>query len=174
MPRAPRDTYKAHQHWVYEAHQQKEARALGDKLGLSFPNGSAGGPESDFMYPIRRLVVTGQDTPSNMRLLFGTSSISNMTPYHEARRLVLIDELSGVSSSAAGNLDQGCPYWSPRPASREETEEIEKLLRFERKYKDILPCALGGSKHQHGRKISVESDEGYGRGESASPRRRYS
>lgn len=50
MPRQPRDTYKAHQHWVYEAHQQKEARALGDKLGLSFPNGSAGGPESDFMY----------------------------------------------------------------------------------------------------------------------------
>jgi len=49
MPRTPRDTYKAHQHWVYEAHQQAEARALGDKLGLSFPNGSAGGPESDFM-----------------------------------------------------------------------------------------------------------------------------
>lgn len=49
MPRQPRDTYKAHQHWVYEAHQQKEARALGDKLGLFFPNGSAGGPESDFM-----------------------------------------------------------------------------------------------------------------------------
>lgn len=109
-----------------------------------------------------------------MRLLFGTSSVSNMVPYHEARRLVLIDELSGVSSSPAGDLDQGCPYWSPRPASREESEEIEKLLRFERKYKEILPCALGGSKHHHGRKISVESDEGYGRGESASPRRRYS
>lgn len=109
-----------------------------------------------------------------MRLLFGTSSTTNLTPYHEARRLVLIDELSGVSSSAAGHLDQGCPYWSPRPASREESQEIEKLLRFERKYKEMLPCALGGSKHQHGRKISVESDEGYGRGESASPRRRYS
>ncbi|KAJ0121971.1 hypothetical protein J7T55_002482 [Diaporthe amygdali] len=99
-----------------------------------------------------------------MRLLFGTSSVSNMVPYHEARRLVLIDELSGVSSSPAGDLDQGCPYWSPRPASREESEGIEKLLRFERKYKEILPCALGGSKHHHGRKISVESDEGYGRG----------
>lgn len=50
MPRTPKETYKAHQHWVYEAHQQQEARALGDKLNLSFPNGSAGGPESNFMY----------------------------------------------------------------------------------------------------------------------------
>ncbi|KAI3391733.1 hypothetical protein diail_6849 [Diaporthe ilicicola] len=49
MPRTPRDTYKAHQHWVHEAHHQQGARALGDKLNLAFPNGSAGGPESDFM-----------------------------------------------------------------------------------------------------------------------------
>lgn len=104
-----------------------------------------------------------------MRLLFGTSEISNTAAYHEARRMVLINELSGVS--AGENLDQGCPYWSPRPASREESQDIEKLLQFEKKYKDILPCALGGKKHQYGRKVSVESDEGYGQSESASPRR---
>ena len=57
----------AWQYWNHEAHTKPEACALATRLGLEIPQGRA----YAMTYPMRRLIVTGEDTPENKAILFG-------------------------------------------------------------------------------------------------------
>ncbi|ORY56421.1 uncharacterized protein BCR38DRAFT_414572 [Pseudomassariella vexata] len=144
MPRRPSITVQAQHHWVYEAHLNEEARALAESLNLNLPQGSPGGLESSLLYPLRRLIVTGQDTLGNMQLLFGVTTVPDL--HAEAREIVLVDSAAHMnvpSAPIAGSLDDGCPYWAPRPASPEEEDEIRRHSEFSRNYAAMLPWASG-------------------------------
>lgn len=76
-------------------------------------------------YPMRRLVITGKDTPENFRILFGTDQLDKL--HKEQRRDVLLMHAQQHGSPAAkmsGFYDEGCPGFTPRPSSAAEEEEL--------------------------------------------------
>ncbi|KAK0706377.1 hypothetical protein B0T26DRAFT_726366 [Lasiosphaeria miniovina] len=90
-------------------------------------------------YPLRRLVVTGTDTPENFSLLFGSQQIPD--GHAETRKEVFMAAETPAGSPMAamgGFYDQGCPRWSPRPASEEEEKEIQKQVEFSRTFSSFL------------------------------------
>lgn len=88
---------------------------------------------------MRRLVVTGQDSPDNLRMLFGTDSVPDI--HAEVRKMVLMSGAAqhGSPSQRLGSyLDEGCPYWAPRPPNDEEREAIRKQEEFSKVHARIL------------------------------------
>ncbi|KAK5719412.1 hypothetical protein LTR15_007935 [Elasticomyces elasticus] len=78
--------------------------------------------------PIRRLVVTGKDIPENFRLFFGPVSSRLSVPHFEYRMQVLLDPPPGSwVYTHVTPLDEGSPYWSPRPASASEQIDIDEI-----------------------------------------------
>ncbi|KAK8016725.1 hypothetical protein PG993_014914 [Apiospora rasikravindrae] len=137
MARSRASAFKAQQYWVYEAHQREEACDLARQLNLALPNGSPGGNECDIMYPLHRLVITGQDTLPNLHLLFGPASDALAEPHARARQTVLLNARSGL-------LDDEAPYIRPRKASRAEQDELSRQLQFGKEYRGLLPHCFGG------------------------------
>lgn len=78
------------------------------------------------MYPMFRLVATGEDTPKNMDTLFGPNSSANLANIHrECRMSVLMRPPPSPGSAHTvpkGPMNEGCPYWTPREASKEEQD----------------------------------------------------
>ncbi|KAK8009102.1 hypothetical protein PG991_011653 [Apiospora marii] len=142
MARSRASAYKAQQYWVYEAHKREEACDLARQLNLGLPSGSPGGNECDIMYPLHRLVITGQDTTPNLRLLFGPAADSSSLtePHARARQTVLLHARSG------GLADDEAPYIRPRKASRAEQDELGRRLQFGREYRGLLPHCFGGTR----------------------------
>lgn len=79
--------------------------------------------------PLRRLVVTGNDSPKNVQVLFGPNWQASMQDlYVENRMEVLLNPPHGSPSYAVNVLlDNGGPSWSPRPASDEEQTRIGEI-----------------------------------------------
>ncbi|KAI0484357.1 hypothetical protein GGR56DRAFT_668936 [Xylariaceae sp. FL0804] len=116
---APAGAPAAVRHYVEVAPRDARARALALRVGLALPpaeekgegEGEGGGGLADFgglMAPMRRLVVTGNDTPENLRLFFGDGNVDDI---HEQCRI--------------SHYDRGCPTWAPRPASAKERESLQ-------------------------------------------------
>ncbi|KAK5682036.1 hypothetical protein LTR17_027418, partial [Elasticomyces elasticus] len=85
-------------------------------------------------YLLRRLIVTGKDTAENMRLLFGPLSSKLMLTYREIRLQVLLDPPKGSmthSWTRMFGLDNGCPVWSPRPATEAEQRDAQKIRHMQ-------------------------------------------
>lgn len=63
-------------YWNDTAHKKSDTRALAARLGLQLPDGLAPGIESGLMYPMRRLIIAGEDTPekqsSSVRAILGS------------------------------------------------------------------------------------------------------
>ncbi|KAH6606335.1 hypothetical protein Trco_005488 [Trichoderma cornu-damae] len=116
----------AFDHWNYQAYQKADARALAASVGMNIPTPQAQGHglECGLMYPIRRLVVTGKDTPENFRILFGTDQLGTL--HKEQRRNVLmsLQQRGSPAAKLQGFYDRGCPEFTPRPASDAEKEEL--------------------------------------------------
>lgn len=124
--------------WNDEACKDARARALAESIGLEFPT-TMYSFKAGLKYPLRRLVVTGTDTPENFGLLFGSQEIPE--GHAETRKEVLMAAgMSAGSPMAAmgGFYDQGCPRWSPQPASEEEEKEIQKQVEFSRAFSSFL------------------------------------
>ena len=75
------------------------------------------------------------DTEENLRLLFGPDWAQMMDIHEQARMHVLITPAPGSPAhTLSGWLDQGCPFWSPRPATETEkgrlrmVEEMKALM----------------------------------------------
>ena len=88
---------------------------------------------------MRRLVVTGQHNPDNFRILFGIDSVPDT--HAEARKMVLMSgsaEHGSPNQMLGGYLDEGCPYWAPRPPNDEEREAIRKQEEFSKVHARIL------------------------------------
>ncbi|KAI6082766.1 hypothetical protein F4821DRAFT_206245 [Hypoxylon rubiginosum] len=104
-----------------------QARAIAREIGITLPISN-----SEFRglnFPMRRLVVTGKDTPENLSLFFGQHN--SVQEVHKNVRLeVLLRPPPGspmyVLSTSTG-ADENCPSWTPREPSAAESVEIEEI-----------------------------------------------
>ena len=102
-------------------------------FNLSFPL-----PDTDIYftsYPIRRLVVTGKDTPGNLSLIFGQSPTREIKKTQKDQRMeALLRPPPGSPDHAMSSnlqLDVDCPPWTPREPSPEEDLEVTKIRNMQ-------------------------------------------
>ena len=80
-------------------------------------------------YPVRRLVLTGEDNPDNFTTLLGPlwQSVESKL-IKETRIDVLLCPPPGSPNHAVSeHLDAGSPRWTPRPPNAEEEAELGKV-----------------------------------------------
>ncbi|KAF7504777.1 hypothetical protein GJ744_001710 [Endocarpon pusillum] len=119
-------------YWLHSVHKNAEAQQLASRLQLEFPHGEMRGCKSGMMYPMRRLVIAGEDNPANFALLFGPNWERNeqIREIQERARITLL--LAPPTASPAGMsaacLDEGYTGpWRPRPPTREEEAKIQQV-----------------------------------------------
>jgi hypothetical protein len=90
--------------------------------------------------PIRRLIVTGKDTPQNMTLLLGPNWKNTiLKTYEEARLEVLINPPPGSPSYVINFFhDKTTPWFSPRPATAAENERLQNVLEMQNLIRQCL------------------------------------
>ncbi|RYP70732.1 hypothetical protein DL771_005227 [Monosporascus sp. 5C6A] len=106
-----------------------KAKSLASDIGLALP-----GPNDEFpgfAMLMRRLVVTGRDTPENLSLLFGQNKAGQLDECHKDTRLeVLLRPPPGspmyVMAKSMG-YDENCPPWTPREPSATEAQKIKEI-----------------------------------------------
>ena len=111
----PQQTYQqpaAEIYWNHDAHTDAEACVLAERLGLHIPSGTLHEKDayrSLLCYPLRRLIISGEDTPANKALLLGPTWEADTADLHQIYRLeVLRCPLPGsLSHAAATILDEG-------------------------------------------------------------------
>ncbi|WYZ43703.1 hypothetical protein EsH8_VII_000139 [Colletotrichum jinshuiense] len=83
--------------------------------------------------PLRRLTLTGKDTPENIQLLFGPNWRRDLTQQHEEARIdILLDPPRGSPSYALHSmLDDGAPSWTPRPATDAEKQTVAQVRKLQ-------------------------------------------
>ena len=93
--------------------------------------------------PIRRLVITGKDTPENITKFVGRNDQDQIEKTHQDVRMeILLRPPPGSPNWAmAKNLkvDENRPAWTPRPASTEEEAELKKI----RDMQEVIRCHMG-------------------------------
>ncbi|KAL1961753.1 hypothetical protein VTN77DRAFT_1079 [Rasamsonia byssochlamydoides] len=120
------------------AHTVPEAQALAESVNLTLP---AGGRSLDgILKPIRRLIITGRDTPQNIALFLGPNWKGTAAKTYEENRLgILLDPPPGSHSYTFNYLnDRGAPFWSPRPATDSENKKIQKIREMQREIEEYL------------------------------------
>ncbi|KAJ0162667.1 hypothetical protein CTA2_4206 [Colletotrichum tanaceti] len=128
----------AYEYYNDVARKSPEARSL--LLSLRLDPASSEGTAK----PLKRLVLTGQDSPENIRLLFGPNAPKSMAEDHaEARIEALLDPPPGSPAyvMSAYNNDTDIPR-SPRPA----TEAEHKKLRDIREMQEAIGNKIGAGK----------------------------
>lgn len=90
------------------------------------------GYKSGLKYPMRRLVISGEDKPANFAILFGPNSEQGelVKQCHEEERItmLLIPPSASPAGIVAASMDEGYTGpWRPRPPAEEEEEEEEKI-----------------------------------------------
>lgn len=122
----------AHDFWLNHAHNDPAARALADRLNLCLPAGQPFGLQALLVYPIRRLVVAGEDSPENMRTLLGEKwELATRKRWEEVRAEVLVTPARRRSSSSE---DDGEVEWNPRPPSEREIVKIAEVKQLRREF----------------------------------------
>ncbi|EKD20833.1 uncharacterized protein L3040_000938 [Drepanopeziza brunnea f. sp. 'multigermtubi'] len=115
-------------YWKVIAPNAHDAIELAAEIGLKLGSGG-------LVYPIRRLVVTGKDTPENFRKLLGWNDKDEIKDIqHSARKEVLIRPPKGSPDWAFAKglkLDENCPPWTPRPASVKEEQEVREIKEMQ-------------------------------------------
>lgn len=119
-------------YWNYVAITKPEAQTLASRLGLDFPAGLQDAPKSGLIYPIRRLITTGEDTPTNYTTLLGPLwSTKTRSIIKETRIQVLLCPPPGSPDhKLSEHLDAGSPRWTPRASNAEEEAEIGKVTEM--------------------------------------------
>ncbi|KAI1418446.1 hypothetical protein F5Y13DRAFT_1401 [Hypoxylon sp. FL1857] len=80
--------------------------------------------------PLGYLVVTGKDIPENLTLFFGRNQVEVVHIHRGVRHQLFLRHPPGSWADKkvkSMNLDQNCPPWTPREASKEEAREIEGI-----------------------------------------------
>ena len=95
---------------------------------------------SSYRCPVRRLIVTGSDSPDNLALLIGPLWESNAADiFKEARiELLLVPPPGSPNQFTYEELDVGCPRWAPRAPSEQEEVEIAKVKKLQGKMMEIM------------------------------------
>ncbi|KAK3378682.1 hypothetical protein B0T24DRAFT_137668 [Lasiosphaeria ovina] len=118
----------AYDYYNMKAPTDPEARALMSSLRLEgHPN--RGGTA----LPLHRLVLTGQDTPEKMRLLFGPQYESTLKEDHEKARIgCLLDPPPGSPWHILNaSMDDHSFVRSLRPATEAEKQEVEEVREIQ-------------------------------------------
>ncbi|GAD98783.1 hypothetical protein PVAR5_7484 [Paecilomyces variotii No. 5] len=103
-----------------------EARALARSLNLTLPNGRG---NNTAIGPLRRLIITGEDTPENLELLFGPNWKESTSRAHERIRLevILRPPPGSTSHGRYASMDAESPAWSPRAANDTERRKVRTI-----------------------------------------------
>lgn len=141
---------EAFEYWTHIAYKKPEARALATRLGLDVPQGTMQGYKCGLIYPMRRLVISGEDSSANMAILFGSSWESVDEMHKECRKQVLMapplqgspmGKMSGFGMKAASGGRLGQPARKRRQPSRSRdiSTGYFRAMGCE-KYVPIEPC----------------------------------
>ncbi|KAF6819447.1 hypothetical protein CPLU01_13039 [Colletotrichum plurivorum] len=124
----------AHTHYNEVAHTSPEGQALITSLGLDYPPVRT--KTEDLNKALRRLVLSGQDTPDKLKLLFGPEWRASQGKEHEdARMEILLDPPRGSPSYVfmrSWNKNRG-PERAPRPATDAEQRRITLVRDMQEK-----------------------------------------
>ncbi|KAK2014790.1 hypothetical protein LZ32DRAFT_690259 [Colletotrichum eremochloae] len=104
---------------------QQLLRAL--RLDPGSPEGTA--------KPLRRLVITGQDSPENMQRLFGPGSLSTMKELHEKARIeALLDPPRGSPNYVVNaSTDDPALARSVRPPTEAEQQKLQEVREMQQR-----------------------------------------
>ncbi|KAK1753677.1 hypothetical protein QBC47DRAFT_386921 [Echria macrotheca] len=138
-PPAATPDLAAHEYYMNKAFSDPKARALIDSLRIDAQQNSHGTG-----LPVHRLVATGQDTPENMRLLFGPRYEQDLGKYHlETRITYLFNAPPGSPSYAVKtSLHDHALVRAPRPA----TESEKKIMAEVREMQTLIRRTVGAGK----------------------------
>ncbi|KAI2619645.1 hypothetical protein GGR54DRAFT_639968 [Hypoxylon sp. NC1633] len=113
------------QYHIRVAAHDPKAKALARNLGITL---QACFKTIEFR-GIRRLIITGKDTPQNLSLFFGQNE-TIWRHHHNMRLEALMRPPPGSPSYvqvAMSKADENCPSWTPREPSATETKDLEKI-----------------------------------------------
>ncbi|KAI4280629.1 MAG: hypothetical protein L6R38_004310 [Xanthoria sp. 2 TBL-2021] len=135
-------------YWNNTAHTKPEAQELAAELALEIPAGAqmTTGFKSGIVYPIRRLIVTGTDTPTNYTTLLGPLWESKAAKIIEQIRIeVLLCPPPGSPAHVVSEqLDAGAPRWTPRGPNTEEEAELSEARDMQQRLNTQMAERSGG------------------------------
>ncbi|KAJ9314769.1 hypothetical protein DTO271D3_5015 [Paecilomyces variotii] len=116
----------ASQYYNEIAYRVPEARALARSIKLTLPKGQG---SNNVIQPLRRLVITGEDTPENLELLFGPNWKESSSQVHERIRLevFLRPPRESITYGIYASMDAGTPAFSPRAANDAERRKVRTI-----------------------------------------------
>ncbi|KAK1828869.1 hypothetical protein QBC39DRAFT_264334 [Podospora conica] len=132
----------AHTYYNTKALSDPEARALMSSLRLDgHPN------RTGIALPLHRLILTGQDTPDKMRLLFGPQYESTLKESYESARLEhLLDPPPGSPSKVlSASMDDPSLVRSLRPATEAEKQKVDEVREIQALVRRRVPAGKSPS-----------------------------
>ena len=76
-------------YWTEEAYKNPRAKSLAKRHAIRIPRNTDQGFRSNPLYPMRRLVLKGEDTPQNLALFFGPTWCQDTLYYHWVSRMAI-------------------------------------------------------------------------------------
>ncbi|KAL8974955.1 MAG: hypothetical protein Q9197_000796 [Variospora fuerteventurae] len=135
-------------YWNRIAPIKPGAQALAAELGLDTPaaGDSTTGLKSGILYPIRRLIITGTDTPANYTTLLGPLwNIKAADAIKQTRIGVLLCPPPGSPAHTASmHMDAGAPCYAPRGPSAEEEAELNEVRNMQQRLSEQMGGRSGG------------------------------
>ncbi|CAL8576096.1 hypothetical protein XPA_001987 [Xanthoria parietina] len=135
-------------YWNNAAHTKPEAQQLAAELALEIPAGGqlTTGLKSGLMYPIRRLIITGKDTPANYTALLGPLWESKAADTIQRVRIevLLCPPPGSPAHKASESLDAGAPRWAPRGPNAEEAATLSKTRDLQQRLNMQMGERSGG------------------------------
>ncbi|KAL8656038.1 MAG: hypothetical protein Q9210_000526 [Variospora velana] len=129
-------------YWNRIAPTKPGAQALAAELGLNTPAAghSMTGFKSGILYPIRRLLITGTDTPANYTTLLGPLwNIKAADAIKQTRVEVLLCPPPGSPAyTASMHMDAGAPRYAPRGPSTEEEAELNEVRNMQQRLSEQM------------------------------------
>ncbi|KAI4150658.1 MAG: hypothetical protein LQ341_001059, partial [Variospora aurantia] len=135
-------------YWNRIAPTKPGAQALAAELGLDTPAAghSRTGFKSGILYPIRRLIITGADTPANYTTLLGPLwNIKAADTIKQTRIEVLLCPPPGSPAHTASmHMDADAPRYAPRGPSAEEEAELNEVRNMQQRLSEQMGVRSGG------------------------------
>ncbi|KAL8658198.1 MAG: hypothetical protein Q9226_001197 [Calogaya cf. arnoldii] len=135
-------------YWNHMAHTKPEAQALAAELRLEIPAGGQmpTGFKSGILYPIRRLIVTGTDNPTNYTSLLGPLWESKAAEIIKQTRIevLLCPPPGSPAHMISQEFDAGAPRWTPKAPNTEEEAEIRETRDMEQRLNNQMGERSGG------------------------------
>lgn len=125
----------AFRYWTEEAHKDPRAMNLAKQLDLLIPPGIQYEYQWDPFYPMRRLVVTGNDSVENLALFFGPTWHQDTPYYHWICRMSLFfpPEIGSLHWQEQSHIDETMSEsrWTPNMPFACECGAIAEMIGYD-------------------------------------------